>query len=301
MNKRSLRTMNKRSLGMVYVFLSAAVFGFTPILANLSYAGGNNGVMMAFLRAVIPLPVLIALGRLTTPGYKASARQRRMGALLGCLNFGCSLMLYSSYSYIPVGIATTLHFLYPLFVVAWHAVRWRERPGRIKTTGLLLGVAGAALLVEVGEDGLSPVGMALALLSGVAFAAYIVVLQQEADDPLPLYRLMTATSVAGAALCALVGACLGRLTFALTPQAWLFAALTALLASIGGSLAFQAGVRIVGDADAAVYSLLEPLTSIVFGLLLLGEVLTARKLLSCALILSGLLITALADRRKKQP
>jgi len=288
-----------RALGTFYVFLSAVVFGFTPVLANLSYAGGNNGVNMAFLRALIPLPALMLMGRVMSPGYRATGRQIRTGALLGCLNFGCSLMLYSSYSHIPVGIATTLHFLYPLFVMLYHVVRFRERPGAAKWTGLLMGVGGAALLIELGEGGLSPVGMMLALVSGVLFAAYIIILQNEAKNPLPLYRLMTVTSIAGGVLCALVGALLGKLTFSLTPQAWMYAAAAALMVSIGGSAVFQAGVRLVGDTDAAIYSLLEPLTSIVFGLMLLGEMLTARKIISCALILTGLLITALADRGKR--
>lgn len=285
-------------MGIFEVFLSAVVFGFTPILANLSYAGGNNGVNMAFLRAVIPLPVLLILCRQTAPHFRASAGQMRMGAVLGVLQFGCTLMLYTSYSYIPVGIATTLHFLYPLFVMLYHLVRYRENPGWLKWTGLFLSLGGAMLLVEMGEGGLSPFGMGLALLSGVVFAAYIILLQKEADQPLPIYHLMTVTSLSGAALCALVGLVSGSLTVSLTPPAWVFAALTALLVSIGGSAVFQAGVRIVGDADAAIYSLLEPLTSIVFGLLLLGEALTMRKMLSCVLILGGLLLTALADRKK---
>ena len=112
-----------RGLGIFYVFLSAVVFGFTPVLANLSYAGGNNGVNMALLRAVIPLPMLLVLGHMTAPGYRASGRQIGRGAMLGVLQFGCTLMLYTSYSYIPVGIATTLHFLYPLFVMLYHLVR----------------------------------------------------------------------------------------------------------------------------------------------------------------------------------
>lgn len=287
-----------RALGIFDVFLSAVVFGFTPVLANLSYAGGNNGVNMAFLRAVIPLPVLLVLGWMTAPHYRASKPQLVKGAMLGVLQFGCTLMLYTSYSYLPVGIATTLHFLYPLFVMLYHLIRHRENPGWMKWIGLFLSLGGAMLLVETGEGGLSPFGMALALLSGVVFAAYIILLQKEADEPLPIYHLMTATSVSGAVLCALLGFATGSLTVALTPQAWIYAAMTALLVSIGGSAVFQAGVRIVGDADAAVYSLLEPLTSIVFGLLLLGESITLRKSASCALILLGLFITALADRKR---
>lgn len=286
-----------RGLGIFYVFLSAVVFGFTPVLANLSYAGGNNGVNMALLRAVIPLPILLVLGHMTAPGYRASGRQIGRGAMLGVLQFGCTLMLYTSYSYIPVGIATTLHFLYPLFVMLYHLVRYRENPGWMKWLGLFLSLGGAMLLVETGDSGLSPFGMTLALLSGVVFAAYIILLQREADQPLPLYHLMTATSLSGAVLCAALGLMTGSLTISLTPQAWMYAAATALLVSIGGSAVFQAGVRIVGDSDAAIYSLLEPLTSIVFGLILLGEMITLRKGASCALILMGLLITELADRK----
>lgn len=286
-----------RGLGIAEVFLSAVVFGFTPVLANLSYAGGNNGVNMALLRAVLPLPLLLLLSHLTSPGYRATGRQLQRGAVLGLLNFGCTLMLYSSYRYIPVGIATTLHFLYPLFVVLYRVLRFRYRPGAMKWTGLVISLAGALLLVETGDGGLSPFGTALALGSGVVFAAYIILLDREAGNPLPLYRLMTVTSVAGAVLCLLVGGIGGKLTLALTPQAWLFAIAAALMVSIGGSAVFQAGVRIVGDADAAVYSLLEPLTSIVFGLILLGETFTLRKGLSCGMILLGLLLTALADRK----
>ena len=67
---------------------------------------------------------------------------------------------------------------------------------------------------------------------------------------------------------------------------------------MGGCTLLQLGVRLAGDADSSIYSLLEPLTSILFGMMLLGETLTMKKALSCAMILGGLLITSLADRKK---
>lgn len=289
---------NSRKIGILCVLLSAVIFGFTPVLAGLSYQGGNNGVNMAFLRGVIPLPVLFVLGRLTAHGFRASKKQIRMGIIAGVLQFGTSLLLYSSYSHISVGIATILHFLYPLFVILYHVIADRMRPSRIKWAGLIISILGAAVMVEVGPGGLSPLGMALALLSGVVFAGYMVVLQKESSEPMPLYRLMTIVSITGAIMSAVCGIGMGKLTFSLTPQAWGYVVGATLLVSVGGCTLLQLGVRLAGDADSSIYSLLEPLTSILFGMMLLGETLTVKKGLSSAMILIGLLITSLADRKK---
>ena len=54
--------MKKNQLsGVIFVFLSAVIFGFTPVLAAISYQGGNNGINMAFLRAFLPIPVLLLI------------------------------------------------------------------------------------------------------------------------------------------------------------------------------------------------------------------------------------------------
>jgi drug/metabolite transporter (DMT)-like permease len=195
-------------------------------------------------------------------------------------------------------MATTLHFLYPLLVVCWRALADRKRPGVLKLAGLVLGLAGVVCLLEPGGEVLHPTGAALALLSSVFFAAYMLILQKENHHPLPLYQLTSVISLTGVAVCGAAGAALGKITFALTPEAWGYAAACALLVSIGGSALLQAGVRRVGDANASIYSLLEPITSILFGMLLLGESFTPRKALSCGLILLGLLLTALCDRRE---
>ena len=285
-----LKPRTKQLTGYAGVLASAVIFGFTPVLAALSYQGGSNGVNMAFLRAALPLPVLYAL---TRRHPKPDAAQRRLGAVLGLLLFGCALLLYSSYAYIPVGLATTLHFLYPLYVVLYEWLVQRRSPGALRLAGLVLGLSGSMLFLQPGEGALHPAGLLLALLSGVCYAGYIVVLSRESQRPMPLYRLMFEVSCSGAVLCLVAGLLLGRLTLRLTPQAWVCAVLVALLAAMVACVLFQAGVRIVGKANAAIFSLLEPITSIVFSVLLLGDALSPAKLTGCALFLAGLLVTAL--------
>ena len=286
--------MKKNTLfGQLCVFGSAIIFGFTPVLAAISYAGGNNGINMAFLRSVLPIPVLLFLGRhLSMP----TRRQWKTGLIAGCLSFGCTLLLYSSYEYISPGLATTLHFLYPLYVTVYEAVRDRKSPGRVRLTGLALGLMGSLLFLDSVEGG-SLMGFVLALLSGVAYASYIVALGKEAEKPMPLYRLMLVVSVSGVFLCGATGLMMGKLTVSMAPLPWLCAIAVALLAAIVGGTLFQRGVREIGGANSALLSLFEPITSVVFSVLL-NDTLTTTKVIGSVLIMSSLLIISLGDQKK---
>ena len=283
---------SKLARGMAYVLSSAVIFGFTPVLAAISYQGGNNGVNMAFLRAVLPLPLLLLLAARSGHGSRPSPDQIRKGICLGFLLFGCTLLLYSSYSYIPVGVATTLHFMYPIYVVVYKAVFHGQKMGRRRVCGLVLGVAGALLFLDTSGQGLDWRGLVFAVLSGICYAAYIVVLGIESKHPLSLYQLMLAVSVTGAVFCGGVGLATGRLVLEMTGIAWLCAAAVAFLVAVVSCVLFQAGVRMIGESNAAIFSLLEPITSIVFSYLLLNDRFSPAKLAGCVLILAGLLFTA---------
>ncbi len=275
--------------GRICVFASAVIFGFTPVLAAISYQNGNNGINMAFLRAAVPLPLLVWLGRHAAFPRK---KQWQRGLMAGCLSFACTLMLYSSYEYISPGLATTLHFLYPLYVTAYESAKNRIFPGRRRLLSLSLGVAGAILCCCGADLHGSALGYLLALGSGICYALYIIQLDREASDPLPLYRLMLAISFSGLFLCGFLGLALGKLTFSLTATGWLCAAAVALLTAVLGCVLFQRGVRAMGPENAAIYSLLEPMTSIFFSAALLKDNFSPQKLIGCLLILISLFLVS---------
>lgn len=285
---------NRKLFGQLCVFGSAIIFGFTPVLAAISYQGGNNGINMAFLRSLIPIPVLLFLARrLPMPTKK----QWKTGLIAGFMSYSCTLLLYSSYEYISPGLATTLHFLYPLYVTVYEALRDRKRPGKMRTAGLVLGLMGSLLFLDsVSADG-SLIGFILALGSGVAYAAYIVALGKEAEgEPMPLFRLMLVVSCSGVVMCGAAGMLMGKLTVAMPANAWICAVGVALLAAVVGGVLFQRGVREIGGANSALLSLFEPITSVVFSVLLLGDVLTVSKVLGSLLIMGSLVLITLNSK-----
>lgn len=106
-----------KSKGIFLTILSAIIFGFTPIIAKITYDLGSNGITLAFLRHAMVIPILYGIIKLQKVSLHITKTQLKNILLVGIFGSGLAILtLYSSYSYISVGSATVLHFLYPMFV-----------------------------------------------------------------------------------------------------------------------------------------------------------------------------------------
>ena len=50
--------------GYFLTILSAIIFGFTPILAKITYNMGSNGITLAFFRHLFVIPILFLIIKL---------------------------------------------------------------------------------------------------------------------------------------------------------------------------------------------------------------------------------------------
>lgn len=71
----------------------------------------------------------------------------------------------------------------------------------------------------------------------------------------------------------------------------------AVLASIVATVFLKEGVRILGSSTASFISLLEPISSVFFGMILLGESISFLQLAGCGAIIVSVL-NLLADERR---
>ena len=71
-----------------------------------------------------------------------------------------------------------------------------------------------------------------------------------------------------------------------------------ILASFIAVVFLKEGIRLIGSAHASVFSLFEPISSVVFGLIFLNESITFIKLIGCGFIVLG--IVALANRNSSK-
>ena len=280
--------------GIVYSIASAVIFGFTPILTRIAYDEGANGITMTFLRAVFAIPVLAPLLRLMGLSFRLTRTQVRDLFVAGGIGSAVTtLMLYISYSYIPVGIATTLHFIYPIEVSVGCVVFFGDKLTKSTLFALVSCSLGVLLFTGRATTG-STTGVILSLLSSVTFAVYVIYLDKTDLKKMHYVKLSFYLCLCFIVVSGAYGLATRTLTFGLSAKAWFYALLVSFFTSILALPLLQVGIRLAGGTTAAILSTFEPITGVVLGVVVLGEELSTPKAIGCACILAGVLAITLS-------
>ena len=283
--------------GNLYVVLSAAIFGFTPILGKLTYLQGSNAVMLTFLRAFFSVPILFCILKYRGVDLKITKLQAKELFILSFIGSTVTtVFLYQSYNYIPVGTATTLHFVYPLFVALGAVIIFKEHLSAAKITALILATTGITFFAR-GLDG-GGLGIFLALVSGLTYAFYILYLDKSSLLKLHPLKLSFYINLIIALCVFIYGLAVQKLTFCLPPSAWALSLAVAVLCGFLSITLFQMGVKLTGATTSAILSMFEPITSVLCGILILKEPLDGKSLTGCALILLGVTVLTLFKHKK---
>lgn len=288
---------NRALYGTAATILSAVIFGCMPIAAKIIYANGSNPLTLTFHRFLFGLPVLFLLCRRTPQGIPLPDRKQalRLGILaLGYV--GTPPLLFSSYRYISSGLATSVHFVYPVLVLLGCALFFRERIGAVKGLCCLLCMAGILCFCDMGDTG-SLVGLLIAFASGVTYAFYILYLSRGGLGDLSPLQLGFYLSVYGSVALLALNLALGTLCWNLTPLGWVCSILFSLATSGVATVLFQMGVQQVGPQNASLLSTFEPLTSVVVGMAVFGERLSLRSAAGIGCILAAVVLLSAYEKR----
>lgn len=276
-----------KAKGYFLTILSAVIFGFTPILTKITYSMGSNGITMALFRHLFVIPLLFLIIKIQKLNYKITLEQLKKICLVGIIGTALTVvMLYTSYSYIQVGSATVLHFLYPLCVSLICYFYYREQLTKIVKYCLIVASIGIMFFIELGQS--SFIGIFLALASSITFAYYLIGIEKLGLQDMNPYVLNFYFAIVIAATISIVGMVTNQLVFTLPLLTYGYSLIIAILTSIIAIICLQQGVKFLGATTAAILSMFEPVTSVIFGILVLNEGLSWFKLIGCVLILGAI-------------
>ncbi len=282
--------MNKTK-GLTYGILAGFIYGFTPILGKLTYLEGSNPISLTFYRNLLSIPFFFAMLRYNKVSLKAEKAQLKQLAVLGFLASVTALSLYGSYIYISVGMSTTIHYIYPVLVTVACIVIFNDKISKDKLVSLILSTIGITLFFE-GNINIS--GILIAFFSGVSFAGYLLFMDKSGLNTIYPFKITFYTASFSSLYLFVFGVISKNLVFSMTFKGWFFTVLVAVFVSFLANTFVALGVKYVGPTVTSIVGMLEPITSIVMGILFLSEPVTFRNILACVLILLGVLIVTLA-------
>jgi drug/metabolite transporter (DMT)-like permease len=278
--------------GLLAVQLS---FGGFHVVAK-SVLDHLDPVALIALRTCLAAPILAAYAwrvdrRLPRPADLAWL------ALLGFLGvFANQLLFIHGLERTTATNAAILMPSIPVFAVALGALLGIERVGRVRTFGILLAAAGAAVMVDPLRFSLAEgtlVGNGMILANCLAFAAFLV-LQRPVLRRLPWRTVIAGAFVFGAAMVLAVGwPRLAALDAAAVPASawWGLAYIVALPTVLAYALNTWA-VRRSSPSLTAAYTTLQPVATAALAIPFLGESVGWMEAAGFALIVAGLVVVA---------
>lgn len=296
-----------KRIGYLYAALAAASYGTNPIFAKPLYADGMNPDSVLLFRYVfgfLLLALMMCYNGWRRGDIKGAFRVSRHTlpqlVLMGILMALSSLTLFVSYNYMPVGIASTLLFIYPILVAVIMTLCFHERMSWLVVVCLLLATTGIALLCKSDEPTVaveavseasvvSPfmLGLLLVMLSSLSYAIYLVGLNKTrlrtvASMPVTLYVIFFGMFL-------FVGRLLISSPFTIPehPIMWLNLVALGLLPTVVSLIFTAKAIQNIGSTQTALFGALEPVTAVVLGILLLGETISLREFIGMVLILGA--------------
>ena len=293
--------------GVVMTCISAALFGITPVLASKTYEMGSNALTLTFYRNLMAVPVLLVIMAVRKIPFRLTLHQFLLICAIGAgLRASTTFMLYASYDYIGIGTATTLHFLYPLFTALFCLVLFRQRMGVGKCCALVLAAGGVGCFASfTGNGDLSGMlpGLILAIASSIIYSGYMTGMEHTALRDMDATKVSCYMALSNAVAVMMINLPVQQIHFALPPKALLYTFIISICTSFFAFALLQLGIRELGASTAAIFCLLEPITSVAAGWLLLNEAMTVKKAVGCLLVLGAVAAALVAEKaaNKKTP
>ena len=269
----------RRLIGYLAGIMAGVSYGTNTLFGKALMESGVPIMVMLFFRYGFAAVFLAVLMMFRKESFRTNRSERGLLLLLGLLFAGSSITLFCSYEYIPSGLATTLIYLYPVFV-ATIMVFLRVYPNWQTWLSILVTFGGIMLLsTPSGNVQIRIPGILLAIGSALCYSFYLVIVNRSnrirnvSEHTITLYSLIT-----GGILFAIIRAVQGgsMLEGVNTAADWGNLIGLAIMPTMISMLTLAMASRYIGPTKTAVLGVFEPLTAILIGTFMFGESLTAR-------------------------
>ena len=285
-----------RFKGFLAALATSSTFGLIALFTLPLMAAGMVFASILFYRFAIAALMLCGVLLLTQQNLRVTQKELLTLAGLSLFYDGSAVFLFWSYKYLSSGVATTINFLYPVFVMLIMIGWFKEKKSFWTITALVLAFSGVAILSLGGGSGGHPslLGVGIDLCSAVSYALYIVFLNHSCVKDMGLLKLNFYVFMFAALGMLLLALAMGQFQRVPDMQSDVNLTLLALVCTVGSNMTLVYAVRHLGSTLTSVLGAMESVTAVSVGVWVFGEVFTPALALGIMLIITAVLVVVLA-------
>lgn len=286
--------MSAKVKGFIYGVATSVTFGLIPLFTLPLMQKGMESDSILFYRFITAMAALGLMMVVKKESFKVAWRDLLVIVPLALFYTASSMFLLYGYEMMGAGVATTLHFTYPVFVTLLMFLLFREKASWVTWTAVVLAIAGVAKLSLNGTElTLDPVGVGIVLLSAVGYACYIIAVNKSRVRNMHSRKLAFYVFVFTALMFAIKNGLGGGIQPLPDAVSVVNVVLLAVAPTVISNITLLLAVRNIGGTLTSILGALEPVTAVCIGALVFGEDFTLSEAVGIMLILVAVVLVIL--------
>ena len=279
--------------------LGSIAFSGKAIIVKLAYRYGVDAVTLIMLRMLFALPFFSLMAYLASRGKPPLTRRDWLGVLgLGFTGYYLASFLdFAGLAYISASLERLILYLNPTLVMLLGLVLYKRRVTGQQLLGMGVSYCGVVLVFGhelamqgVGERSGAAWGALLVFLSAVSYAIYLVY-SGELVKRLGALRLVGLATTVACVLCIVQFLLLRPLSAAdVAPEVLWLSLLNATACTAAPVLMVMMAIERIGASATAQSGMVGPMSTILMGVLILGEPFTAWVAGGSVLVIIGIFV-----------
>jgi drug/metabolite transporter (DMT)-like permease len=300
MNKASIAPKNIAT-GLILATLGAIAFSGKAIIVKLAYRHGVDAVTLIMYRMLFALPIFAVMAWWSSRGKPELTRRDWWGILgLGFTGYYLASFLdFAGLAFISASLERLILYLNPTLVLLLGLVMYKRHIQRQQAMGMAISYCGVILVFghEINLQGSdAALGALLVFLSAISYAIYLS-FSGELVKRLGSLRLVGLATTVACLLCIGQFVILRPMAAALVaPEVIWLSVLNATLCTAVPVLMVMMAIERIGAGLAAQTGMVGPMSTILMGVLLLGEPFTAWVAAGTVLVVAGIFVFTRSGR-----
>lgn len=289
-----------RIKGILYAAVSSSTFGLAPFFSLTLLLAGFSAFEVLSYRWGVATIALTLFGWCSGCSFRLEKKDFLVVLLLSLLRAVTSFSLLIAYQNIATGVASTIHFMYPLAVSLVMMYFFQEKKSLWVMFAVFMSLLGAALLSSgelEAKNGDTIVGLVAACVSVFSYAGYIVGVRMTRAVRINSTVLTCYVMGLGTVLYFIGALTTSGLRLVADGYTWLIILELALPATAISNITLVRAIKYAGPTLTSILGAMEPLTAVVIGVFVFKELFTLNSAIGIILIL--LAVSVVIFRKQK--